>query len=176
MLKRDLESIKHFVNPFYELKFQAKWNDLSIKEKQDLIMCYIDTIEIIKNDKELEIKQINFRKTFIEEYANLFANKGINKTASIKRNNTPINIEISAPMTKEEIKSYIKKLQLNYPIDYQELRKEQMNDKQFMFKYNKSNYFNEPFKLIPIIDKFKITYYGLIEIPCCPINIININT
>ena len=138
-------------------------------------MRYIDTIEVIKNDKELEIKHINFRKTFIEEYANLFANKGINKNASIKENNISINIEVSAPMTREEIKSYIKKLHLNYPFDYQELRKEQMNDKQFMFKYNKSNYFNEPFKLIPIIDKFKITHYGLIEVPVSPINIVNID-
>ena len=32
-----------------------------------------------------------------------------------------------------------------------------------LIKYNKSNYFNEPFKLIPIIDKFKIAYYGLIK-------------
>ncbi len=175
MLKRDLESIKNFVNPFYELKFQAKWNEMSVAEKQDLIMSYIDTIEVIKNDKELEIKQINFRKTFIEEYANLFANKGINKTALIKENNIPINIEVSAPMTREEIKSYIKKLQLNYPIDYQELRKEQMNDKQFILKYNKGNYFNEPFKLIPIIDKFKITHYGLVEVPVGPINIVNID-
>ena len=44
-----------------------------------------------------------------------------------------------------------------------------------MLKYNKGNYFNEPFKLIPIIDKFKITSYGLIEIPVSPIYIINVN-
>ena len=45
-------------------------------------------------------------------------------------------------MTKEEIKKYIKKLQLSFPIDYQELKKEQVNDQQFMLKYNKNNYFN----------------------------------
>ena len=67
------------------------------------------------------------------------------------------------------------KLQLSFPIDYQELKKEQVNDHQFMLKYNKGNYFNEPFKLIPIIDKFKITSYGLIEISVSPINIINVN-
>lgn len=66
-------------------------------------------------------------------------------------------------------------LSLSFPIDYQELKKEQVNDQQFMLKYNKGNYFNEPFKLIPIIDKFKITSYGLIEIPVSPIYIINVN-
>ncbi len=175
MLKRDIESIKCFANPFYQLIFQTKWNEMSVTEKQDLMMSYIDTIEVIKKDKYIKIKHISFRKTFIEEYANLFANKGINKAVEITKNNAPINIEVSAPMTREEIKSYIRKLQLNYPIDYQELRKEQINDKQFMLKYIKGNYFNEPFKLIPIIDKFKITHYGLIEVPVSPINIANIN-
>ena len=175
ILKRDIESIKCFINPFYELNFQAKWSELSIKEKQELITSYIDNIEVMKNDKDIKIKHINFRKTFIEEYANLFNNGGTNINQEIKANDVPINIEVSAPMTREEIKKYIKKLQLNYPIDYQELKKEQINDKQFMLKYNKGNYFNEPFKLILIIDKFKITNYGLIEVPVSPINIINVN-
>ena len=175
MLKRDIENIKCFINPFYELNFRAKWSELSISEKQGLITSYIDNIEVIKNDKDIKIKQINFRKTFIEEYANLFNNGSINRNQVIKENKVPINIEVSSPMTKEEIKKYIKKLQLSFPIDYQELKKEQVNDQQFMLKYNKSNYFNEPFKLIPIIDKFKISSYGLIEVPVSPINIINVN-
>ncbi len=175
MLKRDIESIKCFINPFYELNFQAKWDKLSVSEKQELITSYIDSIEVIKNDKDIKIKHITFRKTFIEEYANIFNSGGINSNQEIKANDVPINIEVSAPMTREEIKSYIKKLQLNFPIDYQELKKEQINDKEFMLKYSKGNYFNEPFKLIPILDKFKITNYGLIEVPVSPINIINVD-
>lgn len=175
MLKRDIENIKCFINPFYELNFQAKWNELSVAEKQELITSYIDNIEVIKKGKDIKIKHINFRKTFIEEYANLFNNKGINRNQVITANDVPINIEVSAPMTREEFKRYIKKLQLNLPIDYQELKKEQIKSQQFMLKYNKGNYFNEPFKLIPIIDKFKITSYGLIEVPISPISIINVN-
>lgn len=175
MLKRDIESIKCFINPFYELNFQAKWDKLSVSEKQELITSYIDSIEVIKNDKDIKIKHITFRKTFIEEYANIFNSGGINSNQEIKANDVPINIEVSAPMTREEIKSYIKKLQLNFPIDYQELKKEQINDKEFMLKYSKGNYFNEPFKLIPILDKFKITNYGLIEVPVSPTNIINVD-
>ena len=138
-------------------------------------MSYIDNIEVVKNNKNIKIKRINFRKTFIEEYANLFNNGGINRNQEIKVNNISINIGVSTLMAREEIKKYIKKLQLNYSIDYQELKKEQINDKEFMLKYSKANYFNEPFKLIPIIDKFKITNYGLIEVPVSPIDIINVN-
>ena len=81
-------------------------------------------------------------------------------------------IETCAPMTKDEIKKYIKKLQLYYPIDYQEVEKEQINNNQFQLKYTRSNRFNEPLKIIPIINNnnFKtITKYGVIEIPVHPI-------
>ena len=103
MLKRDIESIKCFINPFYELNFQAKWDKLSVSEKQELITSYIDSIEVIKNDKDIKIKHITFRKTFIEEYANIFNSGGINSNQEIKANDMPINIEVSAPMTREEI-------------------------------------------------------------------------
>ncbi len=59
------------------------------KKKQELITSYIDNIEVIKISKEVKIKHITFRKTFIEEYANLFNNGGINKNQETKENNIP---------------------------------------------------------------------------------------
>ena len=40
MLKRDLESIKSMTIPFYQDNFKIKWNELSVSEKQNLIMDY----------------------------------------------------------------------------------------------------------------------------------------
>ncbi len=173
MLKRDLESIESMTIPFYQNNFKIKWNELTTKDKQNIMMDYIDSIEVIKKDNNnLEIKQINFRKTFIEEYANIFNKNAINCYKEVSANDNNIQIETCAPMTKDEIKKYIKKLQLYYPIDYQEVEKEKINDNQFQLKYNRSNPFNEPLKIIPIIDNnnFKtITKYGVIEIPVHPI-------
>lgn len=175
MLKRDLESIKSMTIPFYQNNFKIKWNELTTKDKQNIMMDYIDSIEVIKKDNNnLEIKQINFRKTFIEEYANIFNKNAINCYKEVSANDNNIQIETCAPMTKDEIKKYIKKLQLYYPIDYQEVEKEKINDNQFQLKYNRSNPFNEPLKIIPIIDNnnFKtITKYGVIEIPVHPITV-----
>ena len=127
MLKRDLESIKSMTIPFYQDNFKIKWNELSLSEKQNLMMDYIESIEVIKKDNnDLEIKQINFRKTFIEEYANLFNKNAINCYKDIYANGNNIQIETCAPMTKDEIKKYIKKLQLYYPIDYQEVEKNKL--------------------------------------------------
>ncbi|MEG1597687.1 MAG: recombinase family protein [Bacilli bacterium] len=176
MLKRDIEGIKELTNPFYENNFKIKWIELSISEKQDLIMSYIDSIEVIKKDKYLEIKHINFRKTFIEEYANLFNNNGINKYQDITMNGDIKRIEVSAPMTSSNAKKHIRKLQLTYPIDYQEITKEKINDKQFILKYNKSNIFSEPLKMIPIINKYNknnINKYGIIEVPIPQVSFID---
>lgn len=67
MLKRDLESIKAMTIPFYQNNFKIKWNELSTSEKQNLMMDYIESIEVIKKDNnDLEIKQINFRKHLLK--------------------------------------------------------------------------------------------------------------
>lgn len=178
IIRKDLESIKSFVNPFHNLTFQCEWNKLSIKEKQELITSYIDSIEVTKENDIINIEHINFRSTFIEEYANLFNKGGINKYQNITINGETISIEISTPMTRDEIKKYIMKMQQLCGIDYHEVKKEYINEKQFILKYDKGNYFSEPFKLIPIVDikgLNKITHYGIIEVPVPPINIYNID-
>lgn len=172
MLKRDLESIKCLINPLYQSSFEVKWNDLSILEKQELMMSYIDNIEVIKKDDELEIKQINFRKTFIEEYANLFNGGAINRFQNVSMNGETIQVEVCAPMTRKEVENHIKRLQVNYPIDYQEIKKEKYNDHQFSLQYIRENPYNEPLKMIPLIDKKglnSVTKYGIIEVPVPPI-------
>ena len=175
MLKRDLESIKCLINPLYQSSFEVKWNELSVQEKQDLIMSYIESIEVFKKDDKLKIKQINFRKTFIEEYASLFNKGAINRFQNVSINGEQIQIEVCVPMTRKEVENHIKRLQVNYPIDYHEILKEKYNDHQFCLKYTRENSFNEPLKLIPLINKKginKVTHYGLIEIPVPPITYI----
>ena len=175
MLKRDLESIKCIINPFYQTSFEVKWDALTIQEKQELIMSYIESIEVIKKDDELEIKNINFRKTFIEEYANLFNKGAINRFQDISVNGETTQVEVCAPMTRKEVENHIKRLQINYPIDYQEIKKEKYNDHQFCLKYTRENPFNEPLKLIPLINKKglnNVDSFGVIEVPVPPITYI----
>ena len=175
MLKRDLESIKSLVNPIYKSNFEIKCNELQVSEKQDLIMSYIESIEVIKKNDKLEIKNINFRKTFIEEYANLFNKGGVNRLQDVLANGEKIQIEVCAPMTREEINKHIKRLQTKCPIYYREIKKEKYNNHQFCLKYTKDNIYNEPFKMIPIVNKKginKVDSFGVIEVPIPPIRII----
>lgn len=99
-------------------------------------MNYIYTIEVIKTDKDIKIKNINFTKTFIEEYANLFNNGGINGYQEIEVNGEIRQVEISKPMTGTEVINYIKRLQIKFPaIDYHEIQKEKYNDNKFYLRY-----------------------------------------
>lgn len=67
MLSRNSESIKYIFDPLYHSIFIRTWQKLDIKEKRNLIMSYIDSIEVIKNKDNVKIKNINFRNTFIKE-------------------------------------------------------------------------------------------------------------
>ena len=44
MLKRDLESIKSMTIPNYQNSFKTRWNELTTKDKQNIMMDYIDSI------------------------------------------------------------------------------------------------------------------------------------
>lgn len=167
MLKRDLESIKEMISPFYSSAFEIQWNLLSIKEKQELITSYIDFIEVVKTDKRIEIKNINFRKTFIEEYAKLFNKCAINRRLDVTINNEKTYINVSTPMTRDEAKNYVSRLKLNYPINYREIKKEKINDTQFCLNYERISEMYEPLKIIPLINKKGInhaSHFGVIEI------------
>ncbi len=175
ILKRDLESIRALLDTNYESEFIVKWETLSISEKQELMMSYIDTIEVEKKDDKLKIKRVNFRKTFIEEYANLFNKGAINRfqdaTVKIIGDDTSdelIQMEVCAPMLRKDVTRHIERLEEYYKIDYNEILKEKYNEKQFCLKYDRDNSYSEPFKMIPLLNKKglnKVTHFGLISIP-----------
>ena len=180
MLRRDTETIRAIVTPFYETSFESNWNDLSVKEKQDIIMSYIESVEVIKKDNnKLEIKNINFRKSFIEEYAMLFNNGAINRTIEISINDEITGIEVCAPMTRKEVEHYLERLKAKYPINYREIKKEKYNENKFCLNYEIEDNKYEPFKMIPLINKKgmkEVLHYGIIEIPIPEFDILHIHT
>ena len=176
MLNRDIESIKNIVDSTYENEYELKWKDLSVSKKQDLIMSYIDSIEVEKYGKELEVINTNYRPTFLEEYINLFIYGGINRIEKVLENGKEIDIEVCKSMTHEEAEKYVKRLDNEYPVYYYEIKNEGSSPEEVYFNYQQASPFNTPLKIIPIISRKgmkKIEKYGIIEIPLVPIKFVN---
>lgn len=100
------------ISPLHE------YNQLSKLEKQNMFMRYIDTIEYEGEGKDLIIKKINFRSTFINEY-NQCIQKGVfDEICNIQLENGKYLIYCSNPKTHDEISKYVNKLKELYDVNY----------------------------------------------------------
>lgn len=75
LLKRDMDFINKVKLPISYYAFNDNWELLDRQTKADIVMRYIDDIELeFKNNMYL-IKQVNFRSTFYSDFEQLY-NKG----------------------------------------------------------------------------------------------------
>lgn len=75
LLKRDMDFINKVKLPISYYAFNDNWELLDRQTKADIVMRYIDDIELeFKNNMYL-IKQVNFRSTFYSDFEELY-NKG----------------------------------------------------------------------------------------------------
>lgn len=75
LLKRDMDFINKIKLPITYYAFNDNWELLDRQTKADIVMRYIDDIELeFKNNMYL-IKQVNFRSTFYNDFEELY-NKG----------------------------------------------------------------------------------------------------
>ena len=75
LLKRDMDFINKVKLPISYYAFNDNWELLDRQTKADIVMRYIDDIELeFKNNMYL-IKQVNFRSTFYNDFEELY-NKG----------------------------------------------------------------------------------------------------
>lgn len=75
LLKRDMDFINKVKLPISYYAFNDNWDLLDRQIKADIIMRYIDDIELEFKNNIYMIKQINFRSTFYSDFEELY-NKG----------------------------------------------------------------------------------------------------
>ena len=75
LLKRDMDFINKIKLPISYYAFNENWNFLDRDTKADIIMRYVDDIELEIENNKYEVKQINFRTTFYSDFEELY-NKG----------------------------------------------------------------------------------------------------
>ena len=75
LLKRDMDFINKVKLPISYYAFNDNWDLLDRQTKADIVMRYIDDIELEFKNSIYMIKQVNFRSTFYSDFEELY-NKG----------------------------------------------------------------------------------------------------
>ena len=72
LLKRDMDYINKIKLQLTYHAFEECWPDLDRDDKADIVMRYIDNIELEEINNMYVVKKVNFRSTFYEDFKMLF--------------------------------------------------------------------------------------------------------
>ena len=79
LLKRDMDFINKVKLPISYYAFNDNWDLLDRDTRADIVMRYIDDIELELKENKYEVKQINFRSTFYSNFEELYKKGYIDK-------------------------------------------------------------------------------------------------
>lgn len=122
LLKRDMDFINKVKLPITYYAFNDNWELLDRQAKADIVMRYIDDIELeFKNNMYL-IKQVNFRSTFYSDFEELY-NKGyIDKKKeliySFNGISTNTNVRYSEYLPIKEVMQHFYRLNEYYEVNF----------------------------------------------------------
>lgn len=123
LLKRDMDFINKIKLPITYYAFNDNWELLDRQTKADIVMRYIDDIELeFKNNMYL-IKQVNFRSTFYSDFEELY-NKGyIDKKKEITYSfnggiSTNTSVRYSEYLPIKEVMQHFYRLNEYYEVNF----------------------------------------------------------
>ena len=151
LLKRDID----FINKIkLDKEYQARtrtWKDYTREEQAELIMKYVDDIELSLVGTEIVVKQINFREAICKPCKELF-DKGYIDTTKIF-GNVVGNIRFSNYLSEEEFGKVIIRLRQYYDVGYTEATY-YLDKQMFYFNFVEDN--NAIVRVFPLKDYYKI--------------------
>ena len=169
MARRDIEKIS-IDNGYKEKEFyKFEWDIKTKEEKQQFISKYIDNIVIDKTDTgSLDIKQINFRSSFIDKAVKLTQVGAYDYKLPFEVNHKQEMVLVSSPMKRKQVNKYLGYLREYFEIEYREDKGDRTENGMTVFDSAiPDNY--ELLKVIPIIDinlfKGKDITFGLVFRP-----------
>ena len=169
MARRDIEKLS--IDDNYKNKefYKFEWDIKTKEEKQQFISKYIDNIVIDKTDKgSLDIKQINFRSSFIDKAVRLTQVGAYDYKLPFEVNHKEEIVLVSSPMKRKQVNKYLGYLREYFEIEYREDKEDRTEKGMAVFDSAiPENY--ELLKVIPIQDynpfKGKDVTFGLVFRP-----------
>lgn len=170
LLKRDIDFLnKMIMNKQYKERTKT-WKDYTREEQADLIMRYVDDIELALVGKEVIVKQINFRDSICKPCQELYDNGYIDTTKPILLGNVLGSVRFSNYLPEAEVGEIIMRLRQYYDVSFAEAT--YYVDKQcFYFNFAENN--SAIVRVFPLQDYYKLDPEG--KMPTYEFGIIYIN-
>lgn len=122
LLKRDMDFINKVKLPISYYAFNENWDLLDRETKADIIMRYVDDIELEMKNNSYEIKQINFRSTFYSDFEELYKQGYIDRKRPLVFNFEGIcvdtNVRYSEYLPIEKVIQHLYRLNEYYEVNF----------------------------------------------------------
>ena len=170
LLKRDIDFINKIkLNKEYQERTKT-WKDYTREEQADLIMRYVEDIELDIIGTVIAVKQINFRESICKSCQELFDKGYIDTTKPMILANVLGSVRFSNYLPEEEVGEIIMILRQYYDVSFAEAT--YYVDKQcFYFNFTENN--SAIVRVFPLQDYYKLDPEG--KMPTYEFGIIYIN-
>ena len=153
LLKRDIDFInKVKLDKEYQERTKT-WKDYTRQEQAELIMKYVDDIELALVGNEVVVNQINFRDSICKPCQELYDNGYIDTTKPMILGNVLGSVRFSNYLPEEEVGEIIMRLRQYYDVHYTEAT--YYVDKQ-MFYFNFAEDNSAIVRVFPLEDYYKL--------------------
>lgn len=153
LLKRDIDYInKLMLNKEYQERIKM-WKDHTREEQADVIMRYVDDIELALVGKEVVVKQINFRESICKPCQELYDKGYIDTTKPMLLGNILGSVRFSNYLPEEEFGEIIMRLQQYYDVHFTEATY-YLQKQMFYFNFVENN--SAIVRVFPLEDYYKL--------------------
>ena len=153
LLKRDIDFINKIkLDKEYQERTKT-WKDYTREEQSDLIMRYVDDIELALVGKEIVVKQINFRDSICKPCQKLYDTGYIDTTKPMILGNVLGSVRFSNYLPEEEVGEIIMRLRQYYDVHYTEATY-YVQKQMFYFNFVEDN--SAIVKVFPLEDYYKL--------------------
>lgn len=153
LLKRDIDFInKVKLDKEYQEKTKT-WKDYTRQEQAELVMKYVDDIELALIGNEVVVKQINFRESICKPCQELFDKGYIDTVKPAIFGNVLGNIRFSNYLNEKEVGEIIMRLRQYYDVHYTEATY-YVQSQMFYFNFAEDN--SAIVRVFPLEDYYKL--------------------
>ena len=153
LLKRDIDFINKIkLDKEYQERTKT-WKDYTRQEQAELIMKYVDDVELELIGNEVSVKQINFRESICKPCQELFDKGYIDTTKPAIFGNVLGNIRFSNYLAEEEVGEIIMRLRQYYDVGYTEATY-YVEKQVFYFNFKEDN--SAIVRVFPLKDYYKL--------------------